>query len=88
MEIFTFDFTAALGVGETILSAAVSSAVISGVDPGAAAMVDGAPQLGAGLVSQKIQAGISGNRYKLIADITTSAGQTLMLAGGLLIQSL
>ena len=87
-EIFTFDFTAALGTGESIITAAVACTVVSGVDAGAAAMVDGAAQIDGTLVVQKIQAGISGNRYTLIATVTTSAGQTLMLAGGLSIQSL
>ena len=87
IETFTFDFTAALGSGETINSASVTSSVVTGADPGIAAMISGAAQISAGLVLQKIQGGVAGVRYELQCTIATSAGQTLILAGDLLIQN-
>ena len=50
-------------------------------------MVNGAAQIAGTTVLQKIQGGVSGAQYKLIATITTSAGQTLMLGADLPIQS-
>lgn len=80
----TFDFTSQLAAGETLSTATVTAAVWSGTD----ASVDifsGSPAASNGLVTQKIKNGVLGVIYKLLASVTTSAGQTLEMAGYLAI---
>lgn len=90
-ERFTFDFDRELGDGETIQTGTASIAVLDGADASASSLV------GAVVVMQSQNGGQAralgvmvtipsgttriGNRYGLTATATTTAGQTIPLAG-------
>ncbi len=84
---FSFGFAAALAIGETIVSAVITIAVVTRSDPSAAAMIIGSAQISGSQVLQLIANGVAGVEYELLCTITTSLGQTLQLAGNLLIQT-
>jgi hypothetical protein len=83
--VLTFDFTADLGVGETLTgNPTVSINQYSGTaDPGTSGMTSGAAQLSGALVLQKVGGGVSGNDYFWEATCATSTGRTLVIGGRL-----
>lgn len=83
--VLTFDFTADLGAGETLVGPPVVSInQYSGTtDPGISSMPSGAAQLSGALVLQKIGGGVSGSDYLLKAACTTSTGRQLVIGGQL-----
>ena len=81
----TFDFISSLAAGETLSTQSVTASVYSGVDATPAAIISGSASASGTKVTQKITAGTVGVIYKLLCTVTTSAGQTLQLAGFLAI---
>ncbi len=84
-QTYVFDFTSRLSIGETLLTAAVAATVWSGDDPLPSAIISGSASIAGPKVSQKVTAGVTGTVYDLVCTVTTSAGQTLQLAGYLAI---
>lgn len=81
-----FDFTSKLSAGETVSTQVVTATVDRGTDAAPSSIISGAAApVSGGLVQQKITAGVVGVIYDLLCTITTSAGQTLQLAGYLAI---
>lgn len=79
-----FDFTAELDPGETITSAALSVALLAGVDPDPAAMLFDLPTIADGVVLQPFRAGVHGATYKLRCVATLDpTGRVLVLAANL-----
>lgn len=82
---YTFDFSSRLASGETISTQVVTASVYSGVDSSPSSIISGSATASGAIVTQKITAGTVGVLYELLCQITTSAGQTLDLAGFLAI---
>ena len=80
-ETYQFDFSSRLAVGETISTQSCAAAVYSGTDASPSAIISGSATASGAVVSQKLTAGTVGVIYEVICTITTSAGQTLLLAG-------
>lgn len=78
---YDFNFTSQLALGETISTQTVTATVYSGTDANPSGIISGAASASGAIVSQKITAGEEGVIYRLVCTITTSAGQTLPLAG-------
>lgn len=79
VEVFTVDFSALLGTGETITSAVWTCSVKEGADASASSMIRGSASVSGAKVSQSIGGGVAGVFYAPICTATTSAGQTLIL---------
>jgi hypothetical protein len=77
----TFDFTSMLAAGETISTQSCTATVYSGTDASPSAIISGSATASGAVASQKITGGTVGVIYSLACSITTSAGQTLKLAG-------
>lgn len=86
-RIFYFDFTSDLAVGETISTQVVTATVYSGTDANPSAIISGVASASGAIVSQKITAGTAGVIYTLLCTITTSASQTLTIAGYLAVMT-
>lgn len=80
-QTYQFDFSSLLAVGETISTQSVAATVYSGTDASPSSIISGSATASGAVVSQKITAGTVGVIYKLVCTITTSASQTLQLAG-------
>lgn len=81
-----FDFISKLGAGETLVSATVTPTVWSGVDPTPSAIVSGTPSVSGTKAAAVITAGVDGTIYQLACIAVTSASQTLVLFGYLVVQ--
>lgn len=81
----TFDFTSRLAASETISTAVTTAAVYSGTDASPSSIISGSATISGQKVTQKIVAGTLGVTYLLTCTITTSLGQTLILAAYLTI---
>lgn len=81
-----FDFISRLAVGETISTKSVVATVYTGVDATPSAVISGAASSSGTVVSQLVTGGVAGVIYQLVCTITTSAGQTLQLAGLLVVR--
>lgn len=81
--VLAFDFSKddAVADGAVLSSPTVDVTARKGVDPAAAAIRSGAPQISGKLVLQKVIVGISGVDYELRAKASTSDGQTVVLVG-------
>lgn len=77
----TFNFLSRMAAGETISTQIVAASVYSGVDGSPSSIVSGSASASGQSVTQKITGGVVGVIYQLLCTITTSAGQTLELAG-------
>lgn len=80
-KVYSFDFSSALAVGETVSTQVVTAAVYSGVDASPSSLISGLASASGAVVSQKITGGVLGVLYELLCTITTSLGQTLLLSG-------
>jgi len=78
-EIFSVDYTALLGTGETITSAVWTNSVKEGTDASPSSMVSGFASITGAVVSQKLTGGVAGVYYWPICTAVTSAGQTIIL---------
>jgi hypothetical protein len=77
----SFDFTKDLGAEQIQAGTpVVTIAVVSGVDAGAAAMLQGAPTIVGNIVFQRLRDGLDKVDYKLRCKVTTSGGRKLVLA--------
>ena len=78
----TFAYASELGSSETIQSAAITCAVLSGTDPSPAAMLLGSASIQTSNVIQGVQAGLDGCSYQLecLATLTPS-GRVLARIG-------
>lgn len=85
VQTYKFDFTSLLAVGETISTQVCTATVYSGTDASPSSIISGAASSSGAVVSQLITGGTLGVLYELRCVITTSAGQTLVLAGYLAI---
>lgn len=83
----TFDFTSRLAVGETISTQTVAASVYSGTDSSPSSLISGSASASGAVVTQKITGGTIGVIYELKCTVTTSASQTLVLAGLLAVVS-
>lgn len=79
IENYGFDFTAILGVGETIVSATWVCSVVNGTDPSPSSRLYGTPINTTTITTQKISTLLGGVQYRLQAIATTSFGQVLSL---------
>ena len=75
------DFISRLGVGEIILTAAVTCSVYSGTDPSPSSMISGSATVNGTVVEQSVTGGVLGTIYELLYTVTTSANQILELSG-------
>lgn len=84
-RLLAFDFAPLLASGETLSTQSVAATVYTGTDASPSAIISGSASASGSVVSQKVTAGTAGNIYNLVCTVTTSAGQTLKLAGVLAI---
>jgi hypothetical protein len=80
-----FDFTSRLAASETISTKVVTCTTWSGTDASPSSMISGAASSSGATVSQLVIGGVAGVTYYLLCSITTSLGQTLQLAGFLVV---
>lgn len=80
-RLLAFDFASLLAASETVSTQSVAATVYTGTDASPSAVISGSATASGSVVSQKVTGGTAGNIYNLICTITTSAGQTLKLAG-------
>ena len=80
--IVTFDYASELTSGETISSASVSVALVSGPDPTPSSMLSGSPTIAGALVYQLINGRPNGSDYKLrcVAAISPNGRQLVRSA--------
>ena len=85
-EFYKFDYTAILGLSETIASAVWTCSVVTGTDPAAASHISGSASVipgkygAASAATQQLVSGlVPGVQYRLQSMATTSLGQSLSL---------
>lgn len=78
-----FDMVRVLGIGEEIVSAAFSVAVLRGVDADPQAMKSGAAMIAGSQIKQRIAGGIAGCYYTIEVAATTNAGNIYIERGTL-----
>jgi hypothetical protein len=78
-EVFTVDYAALLGTGETITTAVWSITAQRGIDASASAMIQGSATISGTKVSQVISGGLADVFYAPMCIATTSTGQALVL---------
>jgi hypothetical protein len=76
-DIYSFDFTPRLSVGEGITSVTFTLSLSVGTDPAPASHAIGNPTINGSVVSQLIGGLLANRTYLIIATITTSAGRTI-----------
>lgn len=72
-----FDFVGDLAPGETLLTAAITASVYSGVDTNPSDIKSGSPTIVGSKIHQNVRRGLSGVIYGILCRVTTSLGQTL-----------
>ncbi len=82
-EQFTFDFSPAMGTGETITTASSTALVVSGTDASPTSILQGGPVVSGQQVGQRIYAGLDGVIYRIQMTVITSASNTLVLLADL-----
>ncbi len=85
-KLYEFDFTSQIATAETILTKVTTCSVYSGTDASPSALIAGAASSTGQVVTQSITGGVLGVIYQLLCTITTSLGQTLQLAGYLVVE--
>jgi hypothetical protein len=83
----SFDFSQVLASGETISTAVCTVVVIDGTDSTPSNLLSGGATIIGFKVYQQVQNGVAGVTYRLVATITTSAGNTLVALGDLPVYS-
>jgi hypothetical protein len=85
----TFDFSAEIEAGETIVSAVVAAGILSGVDADPGALIyNGEPtEIVDGQVLIRMQGGVHQATYVLRCTATLSSGRVLVLAATLPVRS-
>jgi hypothetical protein len=82
-KLLSFDFSQALASSETIATANCSILVMDGTDPFPFSVLAGSSVISGTTVIQRVQGGLNGVTYRLVATITTSMGNTLVALGDL-----
>jgi hypothetical protein len=82
-----FDLARILATGETISTATFAIRVETGTDPAVAGMLSGASQISGAEVAQRIINGVAGVSYILSATCATSAGNTYVESGRLIVEN-
>jgi hypothetical protein len=83
----SFDFSQVLTVGETLSTSSCSVIVIDGTDSNPSNLLAGGSSINANKVYQQVQNGVAGVTYRIVATVTTSAGNTLIALGDLPVYS-
>lgn len=83
----SFDFTQVLASGETLSTVTCTIVVVDGVDASPASVLAGGASIIGTKIYQKVQNGVAGVTYRLIATVTTSASNTLVAIGDLPVYS-
>jgi hypothetical protein len=83
----SFDFSQVLASGETLSTASCSALVIDGTDPTPSNLLSGGTSIIGSKVYQQVHNGVAGVTYRLVATVTTSAGNTLVALGDLPVYS-
>lgn len=78
-EVLGFDFSPELAAGETILTAQWTLSTISGTDANPASHLSGAALIDGYRTTQRVTGLAAGATYRVLARVTTSAGNTLSL---------
>jgi hypothetical protein len=86
VDTFTVDFRNLLATGETIQSATWACEVLKGNDAAPTVMIIGSADINGTNVSQQITGGVAGVTYLLSCLAVTSAGNTLVGSGSLVVQ--
>jgi hypothetical protein len=79
--LYTWSFTALLGTGETLSSVAGFTQTDCTTGDASTDLTVGTPALASPLVQALVSGGTAGGLYELRCRATTSAGQTLVVAG-------
>jgi hypothetical protein len=82
-EQFTFDFSPAMGTGETITASSSTVLVVSGTDASPTSILQGSPVVSGQQVAQRVYGGLDGVIYRIQMTVTTSAANTLVLLADL-----
>ena len=82
--ILSFDFTKLLAKDEVIATAACFTSVLVGVDPTHEDMIVGPTTFTGNVCSQRVEHGVADVTYIVSCLITTSAGNTIVLSGQML----
>jgi hypothetical protein len=83
----SFEFSEVLASGESLSTASCSVLVLDGIDASPSNLLDGSATITGTKVYQRVQAGVAGVTYRLVATVTTSAGSTLIAIGDIPVYS-
>jgi hypothetical protein len=83
----SFDFSQVLASSETLSTAACTVVVIDGTDANPSNILSGGASIIGSKIYQLVQSGVAGVTYRLVATVTTSAGNTLIALGDLPVYS-
>lgn len=83
----SFDFSQVLASGETLSTAVCTVLVIDGIDPTPSGLLSGAASIVGSKIYQQVRNGTTGVTYRLVATVTTNAGNTLVALGDLPVYS-
>jgi hypothetical protein len=78
-ETYGLDFSSDLAAGETIVSAAWTCAVLTGVDPDPQSHVQGAGSINGTVAYQFFSGFLAGVTYRLLVTVTTNLGEIKIL---------
>lgn len=86
-KVCAFDFSSERAEGSTLSSPAVSKALVSGSDAGAAGLTLGTPEMDGDGVTLKVlvSAGVEGSKYRLVATCDASNGEVHEIAATVLV---
>jgi hypothetical protein len=74
----SFDYSAMLTSGDSIVSASCSCYLFSGSDPAPGAVLTGSSTIAGLVVLQQVTGGIDGNNYTVRCSITSAQGRILV----------
>lgn len=86
-ELFSFDFSQVLAVGETLSTATCTVIVKDGTDPTPSSILYGSAVITGAKANQRILGGVSEVTYRLIMTVTTSLSNTFTAVGDLPVYS-
>lgn len=83
----SFDFSQVLASGETLSTSTCTVIVVDGTDATPSNLLSGGTSIIGNKIYQQVHNGTAGVIYRLIATVTTSAGNTLVALGDLPVYS-
>ena len=83
----SFDFSQVLASGETLSTSTCTVIVVDGTDPTPSNLLSGGTSIIGSKIYQQVHNGTAGVIYRLVATVTTSAGNTLVALGDLPVYS-